>query len=101
MKAGKSMIVSSTDIKGIDKKQDHQQILNENKAILDKADQSKSFSIRYRPNYTQTGFAYSIIDGLFNGQFNMVYVKEKSEEELKLKEKYFNIGKVCQLYQCR
>jgi len=35
-----------------------------------------------------------VIDSLFNGQFNMVYVKEKSEEELKLKESYFNIGKV-------
>ena len=76
-------------------------MVTENKQNMEKMEQSKSFSIRYRPNYTQSGFAYSVIDGLFNGQFNMVYVKEKSEEELKLKESYFNIGKVIQFYNSR
>lgn len=61
---------------------------------MKKIDAGRGFNIQYRPNYTQTGYVYSVIDSLFNGQFNMVYVKEKSEEELKLKESYFNIGKV-------
>jgi len=34
-----------------------------------------------------------VVDKLFNENFNMVFAKEKSEEEIKLRENYFNLNK--------
>lgn len=49
---------------------------------------------RYKPNYTLTNFSYSVTNSLFNETFNMVYTKERSEEEIKLRENYYNLAKV-------
>lgn len=42
-------------------------------------------SLKQKPTYVIPGFAYSIYEGFFNNNFNMVYVQKRSDKEVKLR----------------
>ena len=39
------------------------------------------------------GIAYSIMEVFYNDSFNMIYVKEKSEQEMKYRIELYDLGK--------
>lgn len=41
--------------------------------------------MKERPTYVIPGFAYSVVESFFNEQFNMVYTKERTDMEIKLR----------------
>jgi len=43
--------------------------------------------LEYQSHFLISGIAYSIVEGFFNGQFNMVYVTKRSDLEIQLREK--------------
>ena len=44
-----------------------------------------TYNMKERPNYVIPGFAYSIVESFYNENFNMVYTKERTETEVKLR----------------
>lgn len=62
------------------------------KQILQK-DRQRAVSLSGKPSYVIPGFSYALVDSFFNDQFNMVYVQKRSDQEIKLRQEYYELCK--------